>query len=135
MKRAASMGCDALARLARHGALIGEDGLGEMLEAVALELPELDELGALRVGNAAQRQALQQPFDAGHRRLELVAGELQQLLHVFALLLAPLRQQEQHHQAARQQQPQHRGFTHQHHVAATMLRGDLVRAGRRAARR
>ena len=49
MKRAASMRLHALARLARHGALIGEDGLGEMLEPIALELAELDELGALRI--------------------------------------------------------------------------------------
>ena len=94
----------ALARIARHGALIGEDGFRQMFEPVAFDLAELDQLGALRFGNAADREALQQALHAGHRRLEFVAGELQQLLHVFALLLAPLREQEQHHEAARQHQ-------------------------------
>src|SRR4051794_32381417 len=48
-----------LAWLARHGALIGEDGLREVLEAVALQLPELDELGTLCFGNAAHPETLQ----------------------------------------------------------------------------
>ena len=41
------------ARIARHGALVRENGLGQVLEPVALDLPELEELGALRFGNAA----------------------------------------------------------------------------------
>ena len=125
MKRARVDGLHAFARITRHGALIGQDGFGQMFEPIALELPELDELGALRVGNAADGEALQQPLHAGDRRLEFVAGELQQLLHVFALLLAPLREQEQHHQAARQQQRQQRGLADQHDVAPVVTRGDL----------
>ena len=70
------------------------------------------------------REALQQAFHAGHRRLELVAGELEQLLHVFALLLAPLREQEQHHQAAGEHQRQQRGFADEHDVAPIVMRGD-----------
>ena len=121
MKRAASMRCVARARIARHGALVGEDRFRQMLEPVAFELAELDQLGALRIGNAADRETLQQPLDSRHRRLELVAGELQQLLHVFALLLAPLREHEQHHQAARQQQREQRRFAHQHHFASLVM--------------
>ena len=115
----------ALARLARHGALISENGFRQMLEPIALDLPELDELRALRLGDAAEREALQQPFHAGHRRLEFVAGELQQLLHVFALLLAALREQEQHDQAAGEHQRQQRGLADQHDVAAVVMRGDF----------
>ncbi len=122
-------GIDALhafAGIARHRALVGQDGLGEMFEPITLHLAQPDELGALRLGNAADGEALQQTFHAGHRRLELVAGELQQLLHVFALLLAALREQEQHHQAAGQQQRQQRRFTHQHDVAPVVMLGDLL---------
>ena len=121
-------GVDALrafARIARHGALIREDGFRQMFEPIAFELPELDELDALRFGNAADGQALQQPLHAGHRRLEFVAGELQQLFHVFALLLATLGEQEQHYEAAGQHQREQRGFADQHDVAPVVMGRDL----------
>ena len=46
-------GLRALARFARHGALVSQDGFGEVFEPVALVLAEPDELGALRFRNAA----------------------------------------------------------------------------------
>jgi hypothetical protein len=101
-----------------------------MFEAIAFLLAEADQLVTLLQRNAAQAQALQQPLDAGHRSLEFVAGELQQLFHVLALLFAPLRQQVQHHQAARQQQRHQRGFADQHHIAAVMVGGDFRKPGR-----
>ena len=115
----------AFARFARHGALIRENGLRQVLEAIALDLPELDQLRALRLGNAAEREALQQSFHAGHRRLELVAGELQQFFHVFALLLAALREHEQHHQAAGQHQREQRGLADHHDLAAFVTLRDF----------
>jgi hypothetical protein len=87
--------------------------------------PQLNQLGPLRVRDAADRETLQQPLHTRDRRLEFVAGELQQLFHVFTLLLAALREQEQQHEAARQQQAQQRGLPNQHHVAAIVMLRDV----------
>src|SRR6186713_1617373 len=66
-------GLRSFTRITRHGALIGENGLGQMFQSITFDLAQFEELGTLRFRNAADGQALEQAFHAGHGSLELVA--------------------------------------------------------------